>query len=344
VTFGSADVPQWLSPIGGNIYGYLLDVSTDQIAYATQASEGAYIVSQDRKFEMKLEILRANYQHSDEKMYVSFKRTDLSVLSRIVSKEVSSQQSLYLHDLFIEFEVKHSYFNALIRAVNRLSTGNVKRILPILADFCALETVSEKFVISMLLEMPPNLTIYREDEDQLKALYKILSCVRKSPPIIVDGSFGTGKTRLLAVATYCVVQHGLYTKEPVRVLVCAHHQASADYFIENFFGPMFVSRDISLVRLKSMSYNVRSSSYYKHLYKTGHEYTSQVGHNLPRHLVVVTTFLTAPALLRVFQAGDFTHVFLDEGSQSREPETIAPLSLAGPDTKIVIAGDSMQVI
>ena len=33
------------------------------------------------------------------------------------------------------------------------------------------------------------------------------------------------------------------------------------------------------------------------------------------------------------------HILIDEGAQTREPETIAPLSLCGPKTVIAIVGD-----
>ena len=39
----------------------------------------------------------------------------------------------------------------------------------------------------------------------------------------------------------------------------------------------------------------------------------------------------------------FTHILIDEGAQTREPETIAPLSMANCHTKIIIAGDNQQV-
>ncbi len=45
----------------------------------------------------------------------------------------------------------------------------------------------------------------------------------------------------------------------------------------------------------------------------------------------------------MFPPGFFTHILLDEGAQAREPEAVAPLSLATKDTKIVIAGDPQQV-
>ena len=59
--------------------------------------------------------------------------------------------------------------------------------------------------------------------------------------------------------------------------------------------------------------------------------------------VVATTLLSALHLCQLFPPGFFTHILLDEGAQCREPEAIAPLSLALDNTQIVIAGDSNQV-
>ena len=41
--------------------------------------------------------------------------------------------------------------------------------------------------------------------------------------------------------------------------------------------------------------------------------------------------------------GFYTDILIDEGAQTREPETVGPLSLAGRFTRIVIAGDHRQV-
>ena len=65
--------------------------------------------------------------------------------------------------------------------------------------------------------------------------------------------------------------------------------------------------------------------------------------NSSGNLVIATTFLTALSLRNLFRPGFFTHILIDEGAQTREPEAIAPLSLASSGTKIVIAGDSCQV-
>lgn len=42
--------------------------------------------------------------------------------------------------------------------------------------------------------------------------------------------------------------------------------------------------------------------------------------------------------------GYFSHILLDEAAQAIECEAIMPLSLANEKTRIVLAGDHMQVI
>jgi superfamily I DNA and/or RNA helicase len=40
----------------------------------------------------------------------------------------------------------------------------------------------------------------------------------------------------------------------------------------------------------------------------------------------------------------FTHILIDEAAQALEPECVTPLAMADGNTKIVLAGDHMQVI
>ncbi|CAN0444217.1 unnamed protein product, partial [Discosporangium mesarthrocarpum] len=39
----------------------------------------------------------------------------------------------------------------------------------------------------------------------------------------------------------------------------------------------------------------------------------------------------------------FTHIFIDESSQAMEPELLVPLSLARPQTSLILAGDPKQL-
>lgn len=45
----------------------------------------------------------------------------------------------------------------------------------------------------------------------------------------------------------------------------------------------------------------------------------------------------------LYFVGFFTHILLDEAAQAMECETIMPLALAAKNTRIVLAGDHMQV-
>ena len=63
-----------------------------------------------------------------------------------------------------------------------------------------------------------------------------------------------------------------------------------------------------------------------------------------RHRVVITTLAMSQHLLELqLNHGFFTHILVDEAAQALELEALIPLALAGPNTKIVVTGDHMQV-
>ena len=63
--------------------------------------------------------------------------------------------------------------------------------------------------------------------------------------------------------------------------------------------------------------------------------------------VIITTFLTATNLRQKeaesHQPLIFSHILIDEGAQTREPEAIGALAVAKEETKVVIVGDNKQV-
>ena len=63
------------------------------------------------------------------------------------------------------------------------------------------------------------------------------------------------------------------------------------------------------------------------------------------HRVVIATLATSQLLLELHLShGIFTHILIDEAAQALEPEALIPLALAGPNTKVVLTGDHMQVV
>ena len=320
-------------------FGYIEGLSHDQIDYGTQASEAVFAVSKASNQELKMAILRENYNHCDGKLLIAFRCT-LKQLNIIFSEKVTNEE-IQLCNVGIEFEVKHSFFNNLIKSVNNIQTAIIGRIMPsydefkeisILSDNCNSELHSlERFRISL-------------DNTQINGLLKIMACHSKSPPLLISGAFGTGKTRLLAVAAYCLMKKGAATNTPTRVLICAHHQATLDSLFENYFGPISKDHreDFEMIQLISKD-TVKRPPNLAHCYKNVEEILTVYKKSKPRFIIVASTFLSSLSLKPVFGSKFFTHIFLDEGSQSREPEAISSLTLASPNTKIVIAGDWNQV-
>ena len=319
-------------------YGIIEGIDPDKIAYATQASEAVYIMA--NQVEVKANIMRENYDHTDENMYIGFTRDSVAQLSKAFP-DLQNGKKTY-DQVKVEFEVKHMFFDGLIKSVNYIDPVIIQRILPLPRDFLSRSSTFFRYKHEMhaiISQLDP--------DDQLAALKTIALSPAQSPPILINGSFGTGKTRVLAIAAYYTIEMAV---EPARVLVCAHHQVSADNFVETYFGDMVINRDFSkqvrLIRLTSSHYTSRSekfSNFYMNFYHLCKEMQRNRSSTISGNLLIATTCSTALRLCDLFAPGFFTHIFLDEGAQSREPEAIAPLSLASSGTKIVIAGDSCQV-
>jgi superfamily I DNA and/or RNA helicase/exoribonuclease R len=237
-------------------------------------------------------------------------------------------------DVYMTFVLKWLYFDLLHRAVDKLSDEVIKRIIP---------NDPNEFVNDSCLDQPVGLYLSSDfpylqldkRSQQFDALRVILAYDARKAPVLITGSFGTGKTRLLARAAYQILNNHRRS----RVLICCHHGRSADSFIEKYFGPMYRNGyRIAAVRVISNNYhNV------PHGWEDFFVRVRDVKHlNRDQCPLVVTTFNTAINLMFKFH-GFFTHILLDEGAQTREPENIAPLCLANENTKIVIAGDHKQV-
>ena len=312
-------------------FGYLLGLNGDQIAYATQASEGAFIVHES--VEVKVDVLMENYNHIEERMHIALDGINLEKLEKLKTLSVTKSRFTSPLKLKVEFELKHRYFNNLHTAVEQLSSEVIARIMP----------QEQEFMASHL--QVPDLCKYSTycSEDQFYALQAIAACPSNGPPILVAGAFGTGKTRILAAAAHFIFQEES-SKMPARVLVCAHHRASADMFLECYLnldlnlGPQQVEicliRDYGYTNPKHLEWCWTVSKFQSYIERSSYRNRS--------NFLIITTCMTSLHLSKFLPQEFFTHILLDEGAQTREPEVIAPLSMAGRNTKIVIAGDQNQ--
>ena len=315
------------SLLPNKIYGCLEVGDGDIIAHATQASEAVYLIASERN-EVKGEILRDNFNHTGNKLYISMDPPFTTEANKIEA----------------QFEVKHSYFDSLHKALNSIPDNIIRRLVPRSEDFPSHVNAEALLTLqSIPKEYKTILNLQTLEQDQQQALQIVLSCPSNSPPVLVTGSFGSGKTSFLASVAYCFIAEAERCRAPARILICTHHQATADTIMEKYFIPMLDSIStplkIEVARITSLNARKIDIRYLesKDFLNNSYKYIKL------RKLILVTTFLTAIHLKVKFNPGFFTHILMDEGAQAREPEAIAPLCLADNNTKIIIAGDPQQV-
>jgi len=298
----------------------------DKIAYVKQASEGYMYFFPNSTTKIQAEIFEGYFpgRRARDVIFVAFSGTAIMQLQKIYPDIIDNHY--LVRNIKVTFELKYSYFDRQHYILHSISQEVIAKIMP-LSDqefthenaFVKDYQLPEKFAKSAKL-----------DYFQLTALETIMKCAPKAPLLIV-GSFGTGKTRLLARAAMQILQ-----EEPrAHVLVCAHHQSSADSFVVNYFS----KERVKMVRLMTPRY--RPPPNYEKWYKTAR--ILMMEEDVQEVRLIVTTLLTSLHLHEYLTPGHFTYILMDEGAQAREPEALAPLTLADRNTKIVIAGDHKQV-
>ena len=296
----------------------------DKIDYAKQASEGYLYVSFQNSNDTYIRgiICEGNFpkKKGPDIIFVAFGAAELVKVCPAAKKHQHT-----VSNVRVVFELKYSYFHRQHNTLDKISDEVISKIVPLSSKEFTCETKFEDdYHLSSRFRNSADL-----DNIQFSALKIIMMCDAKAPVLIV-GSFGTGKTRLLARAAMQIVQENCRA----RVLVCAHHQSAVDSFVVNYFSKENVK---NMVRLMNPSYSPPPG--YEKYYKTAkmmQRYACDVQ-------LIVTTLATSLHLHGIIKQGHFTHILMDEGAQSREPEAVAPLTFANRDTKIIIAGDHKQV-
>ena len=305
------------------LYGCLKGLHSNDVAYAQQAATDVEITIENTTVSAEIINYGVSKKGSD---VVNFRFHDKERLYMLKSKIKGKFQLTPVH-----FILKHPYFLNLHKSLDRVTTRIIECLIPHELKRqipYELKRQSSPPIISMR----PSDRLLLDEEYQRLALEKMMAC-DFSVPFLVTGPFGTGKTRLLAAAAVNFLRD-----HNNRVLICTSHLQSADAYIDDYFGPLKENRQIPYgvepIRLVSPP-TYRYTGKYRDLFKAGFD-------SFKECRLIITTFLTAPKLIRM-NIKPFTHILIDEGAQTREPEAIAPLGLADDNTKIVIAGDHLQV-
>ena len=308
-------------------------MTEDQCDYAKQAAT-------DAKLVLGSVTVQAQIQHAglsdegDPILFVGLRQDPPAEL----------KGAFYLEDpnAVVRFVLKHSYFQNLHRAVECLSNTTLSKLLPRPEDLKEYPEYSKRVRMRR-----PKLPQFGLDYDYQFETMKNILYSAPSAPFLVMGPFGTGKTRMLATAAYMFLMGEsapLPEFKQRRILLVTHHIQTADSYLENYFGPAVRNGDMHGMEVVRLILNDRAFHYnghYREFIKTVR--SEKLG--LHKYQLIITTLLTAPHLVMQcgFLPGFFSHILVDEAAQAREPELTAALSLADEHTKLVFAGDHLQV-
>ncbi|XP_025107228.1 helicase with zinc finger domain 2-like isoform X5 [Pomacea canaliculata] len=185
------------------------------------------------------------------------------------------------------------------------------------------------------------------NQDQMAAVRHIVTNrVGYTPPFVMYGPFGTGKTETLAQATMVLLRE----RPESRILICAQSNSAADLYIQKYLDPYLQksrSSQASVLRIVAKERRIASVSAEVQKYccmaSDGQSFEIPTEAIIRQHHVVVTTVEMSLHLTLMNLYGYFTHIFVDEAGQVLECETLMPLTLATDKTCVVLTGDHMQI-
>lgn len=310
-------------------------MTEDQCYYAKQAAT-------DAKLTLRSNTLQCQIQHtglSDEGDPILFVS-----LQKDPPAELRNASYPWNPNAEVRFVLKHSYFQNLHRAVECLSDTTLAKLLPQPKDLREYREYTQRVRMRR-----PELPQFRLDYDyQFNAMKNIIYSAPNAP-FLVTGPFGTGKTRMLATAAYMFLMgdsapRPQFGKPVTRVLLATHHMQTADSYLDNYFGPAVRNGNMQGVEIVRLILD-ESRYHYSGDYSNFIQCIRTVNHRVKQYQLIITTLLTAPYLITQCGCvpGFFSHILVDEAAQAREPELTAVLSLASEHTKLVFAGDHLQV-
>ncbi|KAL2090568.1 hypothetical protein ACEWY4_012831 [Coilia grayii] len=250
------------------------------------------------------------------------------LLSRNCCSDLGLQKD-QIYEVEVQFQLNRLSFWEMHKAIDLLP--NLNNVLPEFTN-CSVPSHSTKY---------PQL-----NGKQQAAMEFILGNVDGQngvAPLLIYGPFGTGKTFTLASAAKEVV-----CQSDGRVLICTHTNSSADIYVNRHFHQYFEAgyREVRPLRIKTTGLNATDAITKKYclLSPDGQCILFPRRCDLDSHRIVITTTSWAKNLHGLNLPKDyFSHIMIDEASQMLECEALMALGLAGPATRVILAGDHMQM-
>ncbi|KAH9477519.1 Putative helicase mov-10-B.1 [Psilocybe cubensis] len=176
---------------------------------------------------------------------------------------------------------------------------------------------------------------------QLQAVASIVSMRRGSPPFVVFGPPGTGKTITIIEA----IMQLLEADPEAKILACAPSNSAADLIASRLQERRL--KDTQLFRFYAASRfkNQVPDALLPYTAMSNGHFTVPSMQRMRSFRVVVSTCVSASFSAGIGMArGHFTHIFIDEAGQAMEPEAFVSIkTMADSNTNIVLSGDPKQL-
>ncbi|EMD34731.1 hypothetical protein CERSUDRAFT_54531 [Gelatoporia subvermispora B] len=176
---------------------------------------------------------------------------------------------------------------------------------------------------------------------QVRAVTQILGQPAGSPPFVVFGPPGTGKTVTIVEAILQVLKQN----PRKRILAIAPSNSAADLIASRLaseLSPEQMFRFYAPSRFKNQTPDGLLD--YTAVTAEG-RFTAPPVSTLKRYCVIVSTCVSSSFAYNVgIPRGHFTHVFVDEAGQATEPEVMVAIrTMADNATNVVLSGDPKQL-
>ncbi|XP_074706072.1 helicase MOV-10 isoform X3 [Strix aluco] len=188
------------------------------------------------------------------------------------------------------------------------------------------------------------------NEEQCRAVTHIVTGMSRPAPYLIFGPPGTGKTVTLVEA----IKQVWTCFKDTRILACAPSNSATDLLCQRLIkdiAPRYIYRLVANSRsYQEVPADIRSCCNWDDE-QSCYVYPSK--EHLQRYRILITTLVTAGRLVSAnFPPGFFSHVFIDEGGQAVEPESVVAIAglLSAMDQEtnpnggqLVLAGDPQQL-
>ena len=160
-------------------------------------------------------------------------------------------------------------------------------------------------------------------------------------PVIIAGPFGCGKSHTIQHAIVSLLRDDSCRH---RILLCTRSNSAADLHVEKIDQQLSSQVNMLRVYYHERKVNTISVSVRKYCMFNGLDLRYPTREEVLKSQIVVATLATCYSLQDLNLGADFfTYVFIDEAAQVLEVDALGAITLAGPNSKVVLAGDAYQV-